>query len=1012
MKRKNRQRQLLAALLTAVLLLGLLALPLEGGAYAAGSTADTSETAQNVTKVLSYANQLKNANNASRSTGGFTWDTESKTRSWTYYNGLMMDAFAMMGASNYAYVDGFYNANISSNGTITNFTSGELDSVEPIRAAFDMFMNPGYTSGNSAKYKQGIQQVYTMLENQISYSSCGGNYAHKQKNGSIDSTSWATYPIALDGIYMAQPFLMECARAIEAGKLTLKNKSGQTVTADSIYNSVYSRLVWIYNNLYNSNTKLYDHAANPSGQTNGITWSRAMGWYTMALVDCIELMPEGAKKDNLIAELPRIYDGLLARQDSNTGLWYNVTAYGSSLRGSVDNRLETSGSSQFAYSMLKAYNKGYVTDIRYAQAGLRAFNGIVNNKMTGSSGNYSVIDTYISSGASTAATDYLTKSYTTNEAKGVGALIMAATLANEAAAKLEQATARRCVSLTLTGSYKTSYLSGENLDVTGLVVYANYSNGDSQIITDYTVSALPSRAGSHSITVSFEGVTASYPVLVHEMADGWVLVEQPTCEHGGAEIRVCKDCGIEMDYRSLPALAHTPVVIPAVEAGCTQDGLTEGIRCGECDAVLQVQMPVPAKGHSPVTTPGLQVSCTQDGLTEGSYCSSCGEVLTTQQVLHALGHTVVKDKGKAPSCTAEGLTEGSHCAVCGEVLIEQSTIPASGHELVTIPGFPATCTQYGMTDEIYCSVCNETIQDWELINKTGHTVEVVPGTPASCTTDGLTAGTFCSVCRVTIQKQYPIAASGHVAKVTEGHPASCTTDGITDSSVCYFCGIVLQEAEVLSATGHVEVIDPAVEPTGCYAQGHSEGSHCGVCGTILKPFTTIPALGHTNVVDSGVNTTCTTSGWTAGTHCAVCGEITQPRIFIPVPGHAERIDPYTAPTCTEVGHTEGSHCVVCGEVFTAQEDIPATGHSPVVDEAIAPSCSAIGYTEGSHCAVCGRILKMQMVVNKTPHSYEVHGGKLPTIFTDGYTASITCRDCGNTVLRSIRLPSVASWFGF
>ncbi|MCQ2363843.1 MAG: glycoside hydrolase family 88 protein, partial [Acidaminococcaceae bacterium] len=307
-------KQWLCAILITAILLGTTALPGGSRASAEDSIAAVGETAQNVEKVLAYANQLKSANAVNRTTGKFTWDTESKTRSWTYYNGLMMDAFAMIGPSNYSYVDGFYNANISSNGTITNFTSGELDSVEPIRAAFDMFMNSGYTSGNSDKYKLCIQQVYSMLAHQISYSACGGNYAHKQKDGSIASTSWAAYPIALDGIYMAQPFLMECARAIEAGKLTLRSKSGQNVTADSIYNSVYSRLIWIYDNLYNNGTGLYDHAANPSGQTNGITWSRAMGWYAMALVDCIELMPEGAKKDNLIAELRRLYEGLLAHR--------------------------------------------------------------------------------------------------------------------------------------------------------------------------------------------------------------------------------------------------------------------------------------------------------------------------------------------------------------------------------------------------------------------------------------------------------------------------------------------------------------------------------------------------------------------------------------------------------------------------------------------------------------------------------------------------------------------------
>jgi hypothetical protein len=48
----------------------------------------------------------------------------------------------------------------------------------------------------------------------------------------------------------------------------------------------------------------------------------------------------------------------------------------------------------------------------------------------------------------------------------------------------------------------------------------------------------------------------------------------------------------------VPAKGHTAVTDYAVEASCTETGLTEGIHCSVCDAVIKAQKTVPAKGHA------------------------------------------------------------------------------------------------------------------------------------------------------------------------------------------------------------------------------------------------------------------------------------------------------------------------------------------------------------------------------------------------------------------------------
>ena len=100
--------------------------------------------------------------------------------------------------------------------------------------------------------------------------------------------------------------------------------------------------------------------------------------------------------------------------------------------------------------------------------------------------------------------------------------------------------------------------------------------------------------------------------------------------------------------------------------------------CGSC------------KHENTVTDPAVEATCTEPGLTEGQHCEDCGEVLTAQEEVPALGHTEEVDPAVEPTCTEAGLTEGKHCSVCGEVLVAQEEVPALGHTTDT-----GTCERCG-----------------------------------------------------------------------------------------------------------------------------------------------------------------------------------------------------------------------------------------------------------------------------------------------------------------------------
>lgn len=430
---KKVREKLLSFALALCMLVGIVPV----SAFAAQDTSvDTTGT--NVEIVASYAQQLVNANTKNDddySKGGFTWDTERKEDSWRYFNGVMMDAFLMLDQGTTAktaistYVDAFYNSNINDDGTIKNYIAGELDSVPTALGLFDLLGS----NTNADKYKKAIQYIYTQLEDQTSYADCGGNYLHKQKKDGTPTDSWSTWNIGLDGLYMAQPFLMECANAIEKGTLTLTDAADNAVTSAAIYEAVYNRFAWVAANMYDETTDLYHHGWNVSaGKGNGHFWGRGIGWYAVALVDVIEMMPADYRTQ-MIPYLTKLFDGMLNYQDAETGMWYNVVNNNDELSG---NKLETSVSAMMAYALMKAYNNGYVTDAKYGQAGLAAFNGVIANKVTGSEGSYTVADIYQKSGVGDSDEYYTQNNYVADEAKGVGPLIMAATVANTTAKNL------------------------------------------------------------------------------------------------------------------------------------------------------------------------------------------------------------------------------------------------------------------------------------------------------------------------------------------------------------------------------------------------------------------------------------------------------------------------------------------------------------------------------------------------------------------------------------------------
>ncbi|MBQ0038143.1 MAG: fibronectin type III domain-containing protein [Clostridiales bacterium] len=109
-------------------------------------------------------------------------------------------------------------------------------------------------------------------------------------------------------------------------------------------------------------------------------------------------------------------------------------------------------------------------------------------------------------------------------------------------------------------------------------------------------------------------------VCVHH----WVseVMQTASCTVDGVMTYTCSVCG-ETYTGSIPATGHREEVISGKAATCTENGLTDGIKCADCDAILVEQDTIPATGHhyeKEVTAP----TRTARGYTTYT-CTICGE---------------------------------------------------------------------------------------------------------------------------------------------------------------------------------------------------------------------------------------------------------------------------------------------------------------------------------------------------------------------------------------------------
>ncbi len=180
----------------------------------------------------------------------------------------------------------------------------------------------------------------------------------------------------------------------------------------------------------------------------------------------------------------------------------------------------------------------------------------------------------------------------------------------------------------------------------------------------------------------------------------WTIEKDATCTETGMQKRVCTKCDAA-EIQEIAAKGHTEVIDEAVEATCTEKGLTEGSHCSVCGEVLKAQEEVEALDHDwQLKEVKKEPTCTAEG--ESLYvCKRCDAEKT--EAVPKVDHTFVKDEVIPATCTEGGKTGGEHCSVCGLVLTAQKDLPPLGHRwddgVVEDGKIKYTCTECGETKE-------------------------------------------------------------------------------------------------------------------------------------------------------------------------------------------------------------------------------------------------------------------------------------------------------------------------
>lgn len=277
---------------------------------------------------------------------------------WQYdvsYVGQAIDRLGHLDPKYSEYMETFIDYFVQEDGSVKHYkqTDYNIDRINPAKNVITLYKRTG-----EQKYRDAIELHVEQMRNHPKTES--GGYWHKK-----------IYPnqIWLDGLYMASPFLAQYAKEFNDPEwfdvVAEEIKLAYRVTRDEESGLLY--------HAYDESRE--QRWADPLTGQSPHFWSRATGWYMMAIVDVLDFLPKThPDRDSIIEILNNVSEAVLKVRDPETGLWYQVLDH----LGEEGNYIEGSGSAMFAYTFAKGAKNGYLNE-NYLDVANSVFDDIVEH---------------------------------------------------------------------------------------------------------------------------------------------------------------------------------------------------------------------------------------------------------------------------------------------------------------------------------------------------------------------------------------------------------------------------------------------------------------------------------------------------------------------------------------------------------------------------------------------------------------------------------------------------------
>ncbi|TFK70223.1 glycoside hydrolase family 105 protein [Pluteus cervinus] len=304
---------------------------------------------------------------------------------------------------------------VYNNGTVHGAYSVSEYVLDPLRTGPTMLYLFEQTSAQ--KYKAAADIFRKQLD---SHPRTGeGQFWHKLK---YPNQGW------LDGVYMGSIFYADYTRTFEPTNLTAWDDITLQFTLmykNTVQNSTVANSTGLLYHGYDYSHKTV-WASSDRGHSPEV-WDRALGWYSMALVDALEILPQSHPGYQQILDiLHTLVPKIIAAADPTSGVWWLVITQPNRDK----NYFESSGSSMFVYSLLKAVRLGLVEDDdgKIVAVAKKAYEYITANwVITNADGTMNWINTVVVGSLDTTGdfNYYVSQSKNLNDLKGLAAFVLA-----------------------------------------------------------------------------------------------------------------------------------------------------------------------------------------------------------------------------------------------------------------------------------------------------------------------------------------------------------------------------------------------------------------------------------------------------------------------------------------------------------------------------------------------------------------------------------------------------------